>query len=234
MYVYFSSFLSLLFPTYSFTDYPPFPPFAGNNTGFKNYDPTHPCRKCWERHATPYAGALAYTPWSNNNPTTRRRRALIRIFRSRCLISPAGAGAGVGGGRLRRSWSRERIGRGGGVGYSSRRRITALYRVQTSLIPIHFPSTSTTTSTSIHRPPTTYPPLNSLLRASPQVARSSNMGTQGSGGKLCYKCPGSGVVPFFIFEEVTCGVCGGVGRLFRGFGLGEVRWREGRGVGIAV
>jgi hypothetical protein len=48
-------------------------------------------------------------------PTTRRRRALIRIFRSRCLISPAGAGAGVGGGRLRRSWSRERIGRGGGV-----------------------------------------------------------------------------------------------------------------------
>jgi hypothetical protein len=34
---------------------------------------------------------------------------------------------------------------------------------------------------------------------------------------MCYKCLGSGVVQFLIFEDV-CVVCGGVGRVFfRGF-----------------
>jgi hypothetical protein len=34
------------------------------------------------------------------------------------------------------------------------------------------------------------------------------------GGRLCHKCLGRGTVPFLIFEEVSCPVCGGVGRVF--------------------
>jgi hypothetical protein len=33
---------------------------------------------------------------------------------------------------------------------------------------------------------------------------------------MCYKCLGSGVVQFLIFEDV-CVVCGGVGRVFLGW-----------------
>ena len=38
----------------------------GKNTGFKNFNPARPCRRCWYQHSRPYAGALVYTPWSNN------------------------------------------------------------------------------------------------------------------------------------------------------------------------
>ncbi|THH08551.1 hypothetical protein EW145_g2617 [Phellinidium pouzarii] len=34
----------------------------GLNTGYKNFDPSHPCRKCWERYAKPYGGAIMYAP----------------------------------------------------------------------------------------------------------------------------------------------------------------------------
>ena len=34
------------------------------------------------------------------------------------------------------------------------------------------------------------------------------------GGRFCSECSGSGVVPFMLFEETTCAVCGGVGRIF--------------------
>ena len=34
------------------------------------------------------------------------------------------------------------------------------------------------------------------------------------GGRFCYECSGSGVVPFMLFEETTCAVCEGVGRIF--------------------
>ncbi|KAJ7703518.1 hypothetical protein B0H17DRAFT_1040703 [Mycena rosella] len=32
---------------------------TGNNTGYKDADPGHPCRKCWESYARPYTGAPA-------------------------------------------------------------------------------------------------------------------------------------------------------------------------------
>ena len=38
---------------------------AGNNTGFKNFDPTHPCWKCWDRYTKPYVVAITYAPQSN-------------------------------------------------------------------------------------------------------------------------------------------------------------------------
>ncbi|EPQ56084.1 hypothetical protein GLOTRDRAFT_128042 [Gloeophyllum trabeum ATCC 11539] len=38
---------------------------AGRNTGYRNFDPSHPCGKCWDRYAKPFAGAVAYADWAS-------------------------------------------------------------------------------------------------------------------------------------------------------------------------
>ncbi|KAF9517122.1 hypothetical protein BS47DRAFT_570625 [Hydnum rufescens UP504] len=43
-----------------------------HNIGYKNFDPTHPCRTCWERYSRPYAGALQYATWSPGSPNFQR------------------------------------------------------------------------------------------------------------------------------------------------------------------
>jgi hypothetical protein len=35
----------------------------GLNTGYKNNDPSHPCRKCWDRFNKPFTSVLASSPW---------------------------------------------------------------------------------------------------------------------------------------------------------------------------
>ncbi|KAG1747814.1 uncharacterized protein EDB91DRAFT_1048199 [Suillus paluster] len=51
------------------------------NTGYKNYDPSHPCGKCWEKYGKLYAGALTYTPWSaeSSSRSSKFQRALPRF-----------------------------------------------------------------------------------------------------------------------------------------------------------
>ncbi|KAJ8591540.1 hypothetical protein M405DRAFT_932076 [Rhizopogon salebrosus TDB-379] len=51
------------------------------NTGYKNFDPSHPCRKCWEKYGRPYAGPLTYTPWSaeSSSRPSKFQRALPRF-----------------------------------------------------------------------------------------------------------------------------------------------------------
>ncbi|KAJ7687707.1 hypothetical protein B0H17DRAFT_679972 [Mycena rosella] len=39
-----------------------------NNTGYKHADPAHPCHRCWERYARPYAGALVHAPAASAAP----------------------------------------------------------------------------------------------------------------------------------------------------------------------
>lgn len=49
------------------------------NTGYKNYDPSHPCKKCWEKYGKPYAGALMYTSWNTESShNSKFQRALPR------------------------------------------------------------------------------------------------------------------------------------------------------------
>ncbi|CDO70130.1 hypothetical protein BN946_scf184783.g14 [Trametes cinnabarina] len=36
-----------------------------HNTGYKGYDPSHPCSRCWDKYAKPYSGVLAHAPWSS-------------------------------------------------------------------------------------------------------------------------------------------------------------------------
>ena len=37
----------------------------GQNTGYKNYDPSHPCRKCWDRFSKTFTAVLASSPWGD-------------------------------------------------------------------------------------------------------------------------------------------------------------------------
>ncbi|OCB87715.1 hypothetical protein A7U60_g5242 [Sanghuangporus baumii] len=37
------------------------------NTGYKSFDPTHPCRKCWEKYSKLYTGAIVYAPRSSQS-----------------------------------------------------------------------------------------------------------------------------------------------------------------------
>ncbi|KAG9018111.1 hypothetical protein FRB90_012262 [Tulasnella sp. 427] len=53
---------------------------AGNNTGYKSFDPTHPCSKCWQKYSRPYSGPLTYAPWANRPADTNFQRPLPRTF----------------------------------------------------------------------------------------------------------------------------------------------------------
>ncbi|KAJ7649252.1 hypothetical protein B0H17DRAFT_1215342 [Mycena rosella] len=47
-----------------------------NNTGYKHADPGHPCHKCWERYARPYAGPLVHAPAASAAPGTQAHASL--------------------------------------------------------------------------------------------------------------------------------------------------------------
>ena len=48
----------------------------GQNTGYKNFDPTHPCRKCWDRFSKLFTSILASSPWGGqgSGPTSQTER----------------------------------------------------------------------------------------------------------------------------------------------------------------
>ena len=92
--------------------------------------------------------------------------------------------------------------------------------------PIHSQHARTVSSPNIPPPPRvqyTSPYTTSTLHAPPPGSTVVRPGDPRIGGTMCYKCLGSGVVQFLIFEDV-CVVCGGVGRVFLG---GLWRRREG-------
>jgi hypothetical protein len=162
---------------------------AGNNTGFKNFDPTHPCRKCWERYSRPYVGAITYTPWSNSFASGSSSRSNTHFQRPLPAFRPPQH-------LLRSSVSQSHIHTQPQSQHA--RSVSSLNfppppRIQYTFFPSPY-ATSTP-----HAPS----PGNTVVRpGDPRI-----------GGTMCYKCLGSGVVQFFIFEDV-CVVCGGVGRVF--------------------
>ncbi|KAI0290588.1 hypothetical protein BC826DRAFT_1026174 [Russula brevipes] len=46
------------------------------NTGYKSFDPSHPCRKCWDRFGKPFTSILASSPWGGqgHGSTTQSQR----------------------------------------------------------------------------------------------------------------------------------------------------------------
>jgi hypothetical protein len=49
------------------------------------------------------------------------------------------------------------------------------------------------------------PPRNAVVYSS---------GDPRLGGRLCWRCEGTGTISLFLFDSTTCFVCGGVGRVF--------------------
>lgn len=53
---------------------------SGHNTGYKHYDPLHPCKKCWSKYAKPFSGPLVYSyssaPDTSNTHNTNLQKPL--------------------------------------------------------------------------------------------------------------------------------------------------------------
>ncbi|KAG8990478.1 hypothetical protein FRB94_013356 [Tulasnella sp. JGI-2019a] len=96
-----------------------------HNTGYKAFDPSHPCRKCWQRYSKPYSGALMYAPWSNRpadsnyqKPLPRTQGPLGGLSVNRPQPQSSLSGFGFGPGELFRNGSNgpwAMSGGGGGV-----------------------------------------------------------------------------------------------------------------------
>ncbi|KAI9435212.1 hypothetical protein F5148DRAFT_47725 [Russula earlei] len=50
------------------------------NTGYKGFDPSHPCRKCWDRFGTPYTAILDSSPWGGQGTGTTSQSQQGRSF----------------------------------------------------------------------------------------------------------------------------------------------------------
>jgi hypothetical protein len=172
-----------------------------NNTGFKSFDPSHPCRKCWDRYGKPYTGALTYTPWSNDtsrpsNSNTTFQRPLPSFtapqhsrshsqIHNRTVSNPTFCQA-----------------------HTETQHRSPFDRTHTQIQPhAHTQAPVSNMPLQIH--------VASPYSLPPPGATIVQPGDHRIGGRICYKCGGSGVVPFFIFDETTCVTCGGVGRIFR-------------------
>ncbi|KAF8268855.1 hypothetical protein EI94DRAFT_1726695 [Lactarius quietus] len=51
-----------------------------NNTGYKNFDPSHACRKCWERFGKLFSSILASSPWGDRSSSATSQSQNGRTF----------------------------------------------------------------------------------------------------------------------------------------------------------
>ncbi|KAF9224230.1 hypothetical protein BS17DRAFT_780712 [Gyrodon lividus] len=163
------------------------------NTGYKNYDPGQPCRKCWEKYGKPYTGALAYTSWASSGNDPRMQRALPKF------VPPQLAG----------------LGPSPSPGFPSRglqrHEFPSTVQHSRSVSQPHFPIHPQPTGPSYY----VVNPLLSMGSTSPVPhAIPVSPGDPRLGGRMCMRCGGGGVRPLLLIDVMTCEVCGGVGRVW--------------------
>jgi len=177
----------------------------GHNTGYKSFDPSNPCRKCWDKYSKSYSGPIVYASW-NGGPSNRQRP----------LLTPRSPATGSSPSRSLSSilnQARNDISsiHGNPPGRSSTPPSPAVFPPRPPLVPPPLPS----------RPQSDYF-ATSINRSSPSILRrngpSSSLVVQPGdpriGGNLCWNCLGSGrTLGFLLLSDRTCGVCGGIGRL---------------------
>ncbi|KAJ7050724.1 hypothetical protein C8F01DRAFT_1263823 [Mycena amicta] len=182
-----------------------------NNTGYRHSDPSHPCRRCWDKYAKPYAGALLVAP----------------------APSPGGSSGNTHGATFQRPLPR--------LYAAGSRPISADFysAPSSSYAPPANPHPSLSSSSSYappsHPPPPPstrgYPPPPQHPSYSTTSSSTSSLGQYpGSrqpmptstlppgdprlGGALCWRCSGRGRVSFLVFETLPRSACGGVGRVY--------------------
>ena len=186
---------------------------SGRNTGYKHYDPSNPCLKCWTKFAKAFTGPLTYAPWgSDSSGGNNFQRPLPSLPHSpagtpnhRAQASPTHYPPPPQHGSLSRSSTTSRV-----PGYPGSSPSTAG-------IPIgnggFLPQGSYLSP--LHRgDPSPYAGGSVQYASPPPGATVYQAGDPRIGGRLCWRCGGKGTTSFLIFDVETCGVCGGIGRTF--------------------
>ncbi|EJD00065.1 uncharacterized protein FOMMEDRAFT_136190 [Fomitiporia mediterranea MF3/22] len=176
------------------------------NTGYKSFDPSHPCRRCWDKYGKQYSGAILYAPRTQQSqrplPNLRPPHLHHRQARSQpSLASPPPS-------NLNRSQSTYQPYNqpnqpfdGPNQGYPARPLSTP------------FPGCGPGGFFNPNRPMgMPIPRFNSTRGLPPPGATVVNPGDARIGGRLCWRCDGTGTVSFLIFDIEQCPVCRGVGR----------------------
>ncbi|RPD64063.1 hypothetical protein L226DRAFT_460018 [Lentinus tigrinus ALCF2SS1-7] len=194
------------------------------NTGYRNYDPSHPCSRCWDKYAKPYAGAITCAPWtadgqasSSSSGTFQRPLPVFRApqaalhQQSASWSGPLPANAG-----LSRSATTSRVSQANSNGYPGASR-THVVPIAGGVLPM---------SSYLDRlggvggrtvfPPPSWPSPGGQSGTPPSSGNAVVYapGDPRIGGRLCWRCGGRGKTSFLIFDEETCSICGGVGRTF--------------------
>ena len=202
-------------------------PRTGQNTGYKNYDPSHPCSRCWEKYAKPFSGPITYASWSSDGqsgsspnfqrplPTFRAPQASLHNYSSSWGGSSPGSASDLS---RSATTSRATYGSGGYPGASTR-----VVPIVGGILPMS--SYLDRLGTRVGGvgglgprtcfPPPTWAPAGQLSGSgSSGAVVVYPPGDSRIGGRLCWRCGGSGKTSFLIFDETTCSVCDGVGRTF--------------------
>jgi len=165
------------------------------NTGYKNYDPSNPCRKCWEKYGKPYTGALTYTPWSPSGNDPRMQRALPKFVPPH-LARPSPASSL-------------------GPTYASQPPFGRYpeppqhpHHNRSISQPHHAHSSGSGPSYYVMNPlfPRDAPPVPHAIPIGPGDPRL--------GGQLCARCGGDGVRTVMFIDVMMCDSCGGTGRVW--------------------
>lgn len=162
---------------------------AGRNTGYKNFDPSNPCRKCWEKYGRPYTGALTYTPWSPSGNDPRMQRPLPRF------VPPQLAGHSSGPVAPQPSWRTCAP----PPEHPSRHR---------SVSQPHYGDSSGESYYVLN-------PLSSFDTPPVPDATPVQPGDPRLGGRLCSRCGGDGIQTGMSMDVMMCDKCGGTGRVWR-------------------
>ncbi|VDB96621.1 unnamed protein product [Peniophora sp. CBMAI 1063] len=161
------------------------------NTGYRNYDPSHPCKRCWRRYSKVFSQLLALAPWGQAG--SRYQRPLPNF------TSPRGTPAIAPPSRAPTSAS------------------TSSSSSPRPGNPEHRRAVSTSASSRSPAPPSPGGGLSRVVTLAPGArappgTMTMRAGDPRLGGRLCWRCHGRGWHSFMIFDEVTCEECGGLGR----------------------
>ncbi|KIY51942.1 hypothetical protein FISHEDRAFT_70436 [Fistulina hepatica ATCC 64428] len=187
-----------------------------HNTGYKHYDPERPCKKCWNKFAVQYSAALPYAP-SGDKQMQRPLPGLVNRRLSGFRNQSASASGQASS--LRASLSGRPLVPGTTPAYPP--------SVPGAYPPPSAPSGRYSPVSSYPpRPASMYPPSAQHtgsrgpdFRVSyyppPPGSVAYAAGDPRIGGRLCWRCDGSGTVSMlFGLDSSTCPTCNGIGRTF--------------------
>jgi len=198
-----------------------------HNTGYKSFDPSNPCRKCWQKYARPYRGPLTYAPFS---PSSSSSQAAGNLQRPLPLFKPPHAAplrphstCGYPGQNYRLSVPPQPASPSGYPGQNYRLSVPPQSASPSGYTPPPLPPRPQLQ----FLPPPGPPPMpfgpfphsapGSPIYAAPPPFPTPLIVPPGDpriGGRLCWRCDGKGRVSFLLFDSQICDVCRGAGRVF--------------------